>query len=157
MGQPNNERRIAANEARAFSKYIDSSPYKLNLVAEMIRGKNAGKALVDLDFSSRRVSREVKKVLLSAVANAENNHNLDVDKLVVAEASVGRAFVMKRWTARGRGKSAGIEKPFSNLTVIVQEREPVAPKRQPAAKAKGDKKSKTSKPTKTAKTAQAGA
>jgi large subunit ribosomal protein L22 len=121
MGKPKNERRVAENEARAFSKYIDSSPYKLNLVAEMIRGKAAGKALIDLDFCSRRVARDVKKVLQSAVANAENNHNLDVDRLVVAEATVGKSVVMKRFQARARGRAGRIEKFFSNLTVVVRE------------------------------------
>lgn len=157
MGKQKTQRRIGEDSAKAIGSTIRGSARKLNVVAASIRGKKVAEAVTALDFTKRRAAKDVKRVLQAAVANAENNHNLDVDKLVVAEASVGRAFVMKRWTARGRGKSAGIEKPFSNLTVIVQEREPVAPKRQPAAKAKGDKKSKTSKPTKTAKTAQAGA
>jgi large subunit ribosomal protein L22 len=121
MAKSKNERRVEANEARAYAKFVRSSPRKLNLVAQMIRGKKAGKALVDLDFCSRRVAREVKKVLQSAVANAENNHNLDVDRLVVAEATVGRQMVMKRFMARARGRAAGIEKWFSNLTVVVRE------------------------------------
>ncbi len=122
MGKPKNERRVAEQEARAFSKFIDSSPYKLNLVAEMIRGKKAEKALVDLQFDRKRVAKDVKKVLQSAVANAENNHNLDVDRLYVAEATVGKAMVMKRFHARARGRSAGIKKFFSNLTIVVKER-----------------------------------
>jgi large subunit ribosomal protein L22 len=122
MGKPKNERRVAETEARAFSKFIDSSPYKLNLVAELIRGKKAEKALIDLQFSRKRVAGDVKKVLQSAVANAENNHNLDVDRLYVAEATVGKALVMKRFHARGRGRSAGVKKYFSNLTVVVKER-----------------------------------
>ena len=122
MSQSKNERRVAETEARAFSKFIDSSPYKLNLVAEMIRGKKAEKALIDLQFDRKRVAKEVKKVLQSAVANAENNHNLDVDRLYVAEATVGKAMVMKRFHARARGRSAGIKKFFSNLTIVVKER-----------------------------------
>ena len=123
MGQQKNPRRVADNEARAYAKFVRSSPRKLNLVAQMIRGKKADKALVDLDFSSRRVAREVKKVLMSAVANAENNHNLDVDRLYIAEATVGRQMVMKRFMARARGRAAGIEKWFSNLTIVVREKQ----------------------------------
>ena len=122
MSQKKNDRRVTETEARAFSKFIDSSPYKLNLVAEMIRGKKAGKALVDLQFDRKRVAKEVQKVLQSAVANAENNHNLDVDRLYVAEATVGKAMVMKRFHARARGRSAGIKKFFSNLTIVVREK-----------------------------------
>lgn len=121
MGKPKNEKRVADNEARAFSKYIDSSPYKLNLVAEMIRGKKAEKALIDLEFCNKRVARDVRKVLQSAVANAENNHSLDVDRLIVAEATVGKSVVMKRFMARARGRASRIEKSFSNLTVVVRE------------------------------------
>ncbi len=123
MGQKSNPRRVEDNEALAYAKHIRSSPRKLNLVAAMIRGQSAQKALTDLDFSARRVAREVKKVLMSAVANAENNHNLDVDRLVVAEATVGRQMVMKRFMARARGRSAGIEKWFSNLTIVVREQQ----------------------------------
>lgn len=122
MSQKKNERRVAETEARAFSKFIDSSPYKLNLVAEMIRGKKAEKALIDLQFDRKRVAKDVQKVLQSAVANAENNHNLDVDRLYVAEATVGKSLVMKRFHARARGRSAGIKKFFSNLTIVVKER-----------------------------------
>lgn len=123
MGQAKNPRRVADNEARAYAKFVRSSPRKLNLVAQMIRGKKADKALTDLDFCPRRVAKEVKKLLMSAVANAENNHNLDVDRLYVAEATVGRQMVMKRFMARARGRAAGIEKWFSNLTVVVREKQ----------------------------------
>lgn len=114
--------RTAANEARAFSKQIRVSPQKLNLVAQTIRGKSAGTALTDLEFNSRRVSQDVRAVLQSAVANAENNHGLDIDRLYVAEAYVGKALVMKRFMARARGRGTRILKPFSNLTIIVRER-----------------------------------
>lgn len=123
MGQQENKARVAENEARAYAKYIRTSPYKLNLVAQMIRGKKAERALVDLDFSRRRVAQEVKKVLQSAVANAENNHNLDVDRLYVAEAHVGKALVMKRFRARAKGRGARILKPFSRLTITVREQQ----------------------------------
>ena len=109
--------------ALAKAANLRSSARKLNLVAASIRGKTAAAALTQLTFEKRRIAVEVRKVLAAAVANAENNHGLDVDKLYVAEAWVGRAFVMKRFHARGRGRSAGIEKPFSNLTVVVKERE----------------------------------
>jgi large subunit ribosomal protein L22 len=122
MGQSANPRREDETEARAFAKTIRTSARKLNLVAQLIRGKTAGDALASLAFCERRVAREVKRVLEAAIANAENNHQLDVDRLVVSEASVGRAMVMKRFHTRGRGRSARIEKPFSNLTVIVRER-----------------------------------
>lgn len=122
MGKPKNERRVADTEARAFNKFVDSSPYKLNLVAEMIRGKKAEKALVDLQFSRKRVAKDVQKCLQSAVSNAENNHNLDIDRLYVAEATVGKSLVMKRFHARARGRSSGIKKFFSNLTIVVKER-----------------------------------
>lgn len=122
MGQKANARREAANEAMAYAKFIRSSPRKLNLVAQMIRGRKADKALVDLQFSPRRVAKEVRKVLLSAVANAENNHNLDVDRLYVASATVGRQLSMGRFMARARGRASSIEKWFSNLTIIVREK-----------------------------------
>ena len=122
MGKPANPPREADNEARAFAKMIRSSARKLNLVAQLIRGKDANRAIADLTFESRRVSGEVKKVLQAAVANAENNKQLDVDRLFVAEATVGRQLVMKRFHARGRGRGARVEKPYSNLTIIVRER-----------------------------------
>jgi len=123
MGKAANERRVADNEARAMAKYISSSSQKLNLVAQTIRGKKADRALVDLEFNPRRVSEEVRKVLQSAIANAENNHGLDVDRLYVAEATVGKSIKMKRFRARARGRAAKIEKHFSRLTVVVRERE----------------------------------
>lgn len=117
------ERALADNEALAFNSSIRTSPRKLNLVAESIRGLRAEAAVAELTFSKRRVAVEVRKVLQSAIANAENNHQLDVDRLYVAEAYVGKAMVMKRWRARARGRVGRIVKPFSNLTVVVRERE----------------------------------
>jgi large subunit ribosomal protein L22 len=122
MGKKSSERRLAENEAMAFAGSIRTSPRKLNLVAEVIRGLSAEKALAELTFSPRRVAGEVKKVLAAAIANAENNHQLDVDRLYVAEASVGKALVLKRFHARARGRGARIIKPFSNLRIIVRER-----------------------------------
>jgi large subunit ribosomal protein L22 len=122
MGQSANPRRQSEIEALASAKMIRSSPQKLNLVAQLIRGKTASAALASLTFCERRVAHEVKKVLQAAIANAENNHQLDVDQLVVSQATVGRALVMKRFHTRGRGRSSRIEKPYSNLTVIVAER-----------------------------------
>ncbi len=123
MGKPTSPRRLDDNEAMAYAKAIRTSPRKLNLIAQMIRGKNAATALTDLAFSRRRIAVEVRKVLQAAIANAENNHQLDVDRLVIAEATVGRAFVMKRFRPRARGRTGRIRKPFSNLTVIVRERD----------------------------------
>ncbi|MBI1207312.1 MAG: 50S ribosomal protein L22 [Azospirillum sp.] len=122
MGQGPNPPRLAENEATASGHMIRSSARKLNLVAQMIRGKDAGRAVIDLTFCKRRIAKDVRKVLQAAIANAENNHQLDVDRLYVAEASVGRALVMKRFHARARGRGARVEKPFSNLRVIVRER-----------------------------------
>jgi len=126
MGKKSFGRGLADNEALAFAKNIRVSPQKLNLVAETIRGKSCEKALAELEFSRRRISDEVKKLLESAIANAENNHQLDVDKLFVAEASVGKGIVMKRWRARARGRVGRIQKPFSNMRLIVREREETA-------------------------------
>jgi large subunit ribosomal protein L22 len=123
MSKKATPRRLAETEASAYARAIKVSARKLNLVAQSIRGKNASVALNELAFSPRRIARDVKKVLEAAIANAENNHELDVDKLYVKEASVGRAFAMRRFHARGRGRAAGIDKYFSNLTVIVRERE----------------------------------
>jgi large subunit ribosomal protein L22 len=123
MGKAANKTRTKDNEARAFLKHIRTSPQKLNLVASMIRGKSAEKAMTDLEFCNRRVAEVVRKVLQSAVANAENNHNLDIDSLVVSEAYVGKTMVMKRFRARARGRVGRIQKPFSNLTVVVKEKE----------------------------------
>jgi large subunit ribosomal protein L22 len=123
MSKQKKPRREADNEAKAVARLLHGSPRKLNLVAELIRGKDAGKALAELTFSKRRISGPVKRVLQAAIANAENNHQLDVDRLYVAEASVGRGMVMKRFHARARGRGARILKPWSNLTVVVRERE----------------------------------
>ncbi|MBF0332902.1 MAG: 50S ribosomal protein L22 [Alphaproteobacteria bacterium] len=115
------ERILADTEAKAYSSSIRTSPRKLNLVAASIRGLSAGAAVAQLTFEKRRVAVEVRKVLQSAIANAENNHQLDVDRLVVAEAFVGKGLVIKRWRARARGRVGRIVKPFSNLTVVVRE------------------------------------
>lgn len=123
MGQAANKRREAPNEAKAMTKYLATSPRKLNLVAQMIRGKQAGKALTDLDFCEKRMAREVKKTLQSAVANAENNHSLDVDRLYVVSATVGKSVMMRRFRARARGRVGPVEKFFSRLTIIVAEKE----------------------------------
>jgi large subunit ribosomal protein L22 len=122
MGKQAAPRALADNEASAFLRAIRISPQKLNLVAAMIRGKAAQTALAELTFSRRRISGDVKKVLQAAIANAENNHQLDVDRLYVKEATVGRAFVMKRFHTRGRSRSARVEKHFAHLTVVVRER-----------------------------------
>jgi len=121
MGKPKRERALQDTEARAITRMIRVSPRKLNLVAQLIRGKKASAALADLTFSEKRIARDVKKTLESAIANAENNHDLDVDALVVAEAFVGKAMVMKRWSPRARGRVGRIEKPFSHLTIVVRE------------------------------------
>ncbi|MCT8996952.1 50S ribosomal protein L22 [Chelativorans intermedius] len=121
MGKAKAPRRLADNEARAVLRTVRVSPQKLNLVAAMIRGKKVADALADLEFSRKRIAGTVKKTLESAVANAENNHGLDVDALVVAEAYVGKSIVMKRFHARGRGRANRVEKPFSNLTIVVRE------------------------------------
>ena len=126
MGQSANPRRVADNEARAKQRMIRISPQKLNLVAQMIRGKKVERALNDLNFSRKRIAGDVKKVLESAIANAENNHGLDIDSLVVAEAYVGKNIVMKRFRARARGRGARIMKPFSELTIVVREVEEAA-------------------------------
>src|ERR1700759_791693 len=122
MSKPSAPRRVGETEALAIGTSIRISPRKLNLVAQLIRGKSAQTALAELTFSRRRIAQDVKKVLQSAIANAENNHQLDVDKLYVKEAHVGRALVMKRFHARGRGRAAQVEKHFAHLTVIVRER-----------------------------------
>ena len=123
MGKASRPRQLADNEAKAVGRMIRTSPQKLNLVAQLIRGKKAEKAVADLTFSRRRVSDEVKKVLESAIANAENNHDLDVDNLFVAEAYVGKNLVMKRFRPRAKGRAARIIKPFSQLTIVVREME----------------------------------
>ena len=123
MGKQSSPRRIADNEARAVLRNLRVSPQKLNLVVAMIRGLDANKALSALSFSRRRIAGDVKKVLQSAIANAENNHSLDVDRLKVKEAHVGKGLVMKRFKARARGRGARILKPFSHLTIVVAEKE----------------------------------
>lgn len=136
MGQTANERRVNDNEAMAMAKNLRTSAQKLNLVAQTIRGKDAGKALVDLEFNSRRISQDVRKCLQSAIANAENNHGLDVDRLYVAEAFVGKDIMMKRFRARARGRAAKILKPFSRLTIVVREREDAAANKKKTAPVK---------------------
>jgi large subunit ribosomal protein L22 len=122
MGKASAPRRLDDSEASAFLRGLRVSPRKLNLVAQTIRGKTAQAALAELTFSHRRIARDVKKALQAAIANAENNHQLDVDRLYVKEATVGRAFILKRFHTRGRGRSARIEKHFAHLTLIVRER-----------------------------------
>ncbi len=126
MSKPKTKRALAETEAKAFARYVKVSARKLNLVAGSIRGLKADKAVASLTFNTRRVAGDVKKVLQSAIANAENNHQLDVDKLYVKEAWVGRAFALKRFHARGRGKSSRVEKSYANITVVVAEREETA-------------------------------
>ena len=121
MGKPVTPRQLADNEAKAVARMLRVSPQKLNLVAGLIRGKKVSAALADLTFSRKRIAKDVKKTLESAIANAENNHDLDVDDLVVAEAFVGKSLVMKRWEPRARGRVGRIQKPFSNLTIVVRQ------------------------------------
>ncbi len=121
MSKPKSPRKVGDREALAVASAIRGSAYKLNLVAGLIRGRKVGEALNILTFSKKAMAIDVRKVLASAVANAENNHNLDVDALVVQEASVGKAIMMKRFTPRARGRAARIEKPFSRLRVVVRE------------------------------------
>ena len=136
------------NQAIAKARYIKGGERKLNLLAQMIRGKSAQKALIELEFARRRMAVEVRKVLEAAIANAENNHNLDVDRLFVKEATVGKTMTMRRFHTRGRGRSAPIEKVFSNITIIVQERaageEPKKDKKAKGGKQQGQKKDKKS-------------
>ena len=137
MSKPKHERSLAETEAQAVTRNIRVSPRKLNLVAGLIRGQRAQDAVATLTFSKRRIAQTVKKTLESAIANAENNHSLDVDKLVVARVEVGRSIVMKRFQARGRGKAARVEKWFSHLKIVVAEQQaaaaPPAPQQQEAA------------------------
>lgn len=136
------------NEAIAKARYIKGSERKLNLIAQLIRGKSAQRALVDLEFARRRMAVDVKKVLEAAIANAENNHNLDVDRLFVKEATVGRTMTMGRFHARGRGRSASVQKPFSNITIIVEEREEGETKKKVKAAKKAEKAEAGDKPAK---------
>jgi large subunit ribosomal protein L22 len=126
MGQKKNPRRFADNQAMAKASNLRVSPQKLNLVAQLIRGKKVDKALADLQFSRKRIAQDVKKVLESAIANAENNHELDIDSLIVERAFVGKNIVMKRWRARARGRTGKILKPFSEITIVVKEVEEAA-------------------------------
>jgi large subunit ribosomal protein L22 len=121
MGKPQRERTLKETEARAVTRLVRVSPQKLNLLAQLIRGKKVDRALADLTFSRKRVAKDVKKTLESAIANAENNHSLDVDALVVAEAYVGKNLVMKRIRARARGRAGRIEKPFAQITVVLRQ------------------------------------
>jgi len=121
MSKEANPRRLADNEAKAIARMLRVSPQKLNLLAQLIRGKKVDRALADLEFSRKRIAHEVKKTLESAIANAENNHGLDVDDLIVSQAFVGKAMVMKRFHARARGRASRVEKPFANLTIMVRE------------------------------------
>jgi large subunit ribosomal protein L22 len=126
MSKPSHPRALAENEAKAVAKMLRVSPQKLNLLAQLIRGKKVAAALADLEFSRKRIAKEVRKCLQSAIANAENNHQLDIDDLVVAQAHVGKGLVMKRFHARGRGRSGKILKPFSHLTIVVRQVEAAA-------------------------------
>ena len=121
MGKRARDRDLPDTDAKAVARMLRVSPQKLNLVAQLIRGKKVAMALADLQFSQKRIAKEVKKCLESAIANAENNHDLDVDELVVAEAHVGKALVLKRFHPRGRGRMGKILKPFSHLTIVVRE------------------------------------
>ena len=126
MGKRKRERTLSDTEAKAVARMLRVSPQKLNLVAQLIRGKKVATALADLQFSNKRIARDVKKCLESAIANAENNHELDVDDLIVSQAHVGKALVLKRFTPRGRGRMGRIFKPFSNLTIVVRQVESAA-------------------------------
>ena len=123
MGKPKRERKLGESGAQAVVRNLRVSPQKLNLVAQMIRGKKVDVALADLEFSRKRIARDVRKCVMSAVANAENNHGLDVNDLVVKEAYVGKNLVITRFHARGRGRMSPIEKPFAQLTVVVKAQE----------------------------------
>jgi large subunit ribosomal protein L22 len=150
MGKESRQRVLNENQAQAIGRGVRSSPRKLNLVAQSIRGKRAEQALNELTFSPKRVAKEVKKILQSAIANAENNHDLDVDDLVVTEASVGKNMVLKRFHARARGRGAKVEKKFAQVTITVEERREEKPAAKPVAKKSG-KKPATTKPAASAK------
>jgi large subunit ribosomal protein L22 len=135
MGKPSHERRLSDTEAQAVARSLRISPQKLNLVAGMIRGKKVDQALAELEFSQKRIAGDVRKCVMSAVANAENNHSLDVNDLVVAEAYVGKNLIMKRFHARGRGRGSSIIKPFSQLTVVVRQVEQEKGEKKSAKKA----------------------
>ena len=143
MGKPSHERRLSDTEAQAVARSLRISPQKLNLVAGMIRGKKVDQALAELEFSQKRIAGDVRKCVMSAVANAENNHSLDVNDLIVAEAYVGKNLIMKRFHARGRGRGSTIIKPFSQLTVVVRQVEQEKVEKKPAKKSA----TKSAKPT----------
>jgi large subunit ribosomal protein L22 len=145
MGKQARARVLPDTHAKAVGTMIRTSPRKLNLVAQTIRGQKAGAALNALTFSPKRVAKVIKKVLLSAIANAENNHDLDVDDLVVSEASVGKNLVMKRFHARARGRGAAIEKPFAQITIVVQEKREEAEDKKTKGKGKAKKKAAPAK------------
>jgi len=126
MSKKKRERALSDSEAKAVARMLRVSPQKLNLLAQLIRGKKVSTALADLEFSRKRIARDVRKCLESAIANAENNHDLDVDDLIVVQAHVGKAIVLKRFTPRARGRAGRISKPFSNLTIVVREVEAAA-------------------------------
>jgi large subunit ribosomal protein L22 len=126
MAKSKNPRRVGEDQAMAKASNLRISPQKLNLVAQMIRGKKAERALAELTFSQKRIAKHVKKVLESAIANAENNHDLDIDSLVVDQAFVGKNLVMKRWTPRGRGRIGSIRRPFAEITIVVRQVEEAA-------------------------------
>ena len=151
VGKPARKRSLSDTQARAVGRAIRTSPRKLNLVAQSIRGQSAETALATLTFSPKRIARAVKKVLESAIANAENNHDLDVDDLVVTEASVGRNLVMKRFHARARGRGARIEKPFSQVTIVVEEKRE---EKKPEPKAEAPKAKTRAEPAKKKQPAQ---
>jgi large subunit ribosomal protein L22 len=151
MGKPSHPRRLPDTEAQAVAKSLRISPQKLNLVAGLIRGKKVDKALAELEFSEKRIAGDVRKCVMSAVANAENNHSLDVNDLVVAEAYVGKNLVMKRFHARGRGRGAPVMKPFSQLTVVVRQVEEEKTEKKAAKKSAGGKAAKAQAKSKEAK------
>ena len=158
MGKPKRERSLSEQEAQAVARNLRVSPRKLNLVAGLIRGKKVDHALADLEFSRKRIAQDVRKCVMSAVANAENNHGLDVNELVVSEAFVGKNLIMKRFMARGRGRASSIIKPFSQITVIVRQKEadeaePRARKLKGAGKPAKDAKGAAGKPARDAKSA----
>jgi large subunit ribosomal protein L22 len=146
MGKASRARVLSENQAKAVGSMIRTSPRKLNLVAQTIRGKKVDFALNELTFSPKRVAKVVKKVLQSAIANAENNHDLDVDDLVVTEASVGKNLVMKRFMARARGRGASIQKPFAQITIVVQEKREEENAEETKPKGKAKKKAVSKKP-----------
>jgi large subunit ribosomal protein L22 len=145
MSKPKSKRRLQDNEAQAVSRLMRVSPQKLNLVAGLIRGKKASSAVANLTFSQKRIAGQVLKTLQSAIANAENNHSLDIDSLVVAQAHVGRAMTMGRFHARGRGKAAAIERPFSHLTIVVRQVDEESARAPVEKPGKADKKNKMDK------------